>query len=80
MADIFGKTALGSPWKELFADVTKLNEHFKQGNKAEIRDAVIENYDLSGARFENAKFENTEWRKVVARNALCSASNITRFR
>ncbi len=70
MASIFGKSALGSPWKELFADVGKLNEHFKQGHKAEIHDAVIENYDLSGAPFEDAKFENTEWRKVVVRNAL----------
>jgi len=72
MAGLFEKSSLGSPWKELFADVAKLNEYQQQGHTVELQNTRIENYDLAGARFDKAKFEDTDWKSVTAKGATFS--------
>ena len=70
MAGIFGKTPLESPWKELFADIVKLNEFTQQNRKVQVHDALIENYDISGANLRAAVFEKTEWKNVIAKKII----------
>ena len=70
MAGIFGKTPLESPWKELFADIVKLSEFTQQNRKVQVRDALIENYDISGVNLHDAVFEKTEWKNVIAKKIV----------
>lgn len=72
MAGLFEKSSLSSPWKELFADIVKLDEFTQQSRKVHVHNALIENYDISNANLQDAVFEKTEWKNVIAKKIVTS--------
>ena len=68
MSILDGQLPLQNPWKERFQDVTKLND-FAKTHPVEITNAKIENENIDGAILNGGKFENSNWKKVSAKNA-----------
>ena len=63
MADLFGKSSLTPDWVARFQDLSKLNAHTAL-QPAHLSNVAITGWDISGAKFPGARFDNTEWKDV----------------
>ena len=66
---------LSGEFHDLFSDVNALNQ-YSQTKSLKIKDSLIEDYELDGATFLNAEFQNTLWKNINASNALFNNSTI----